>query len=126
MICCVIWDFNGTLLDDVQAGIDSVNTLLVEREIPTVESVEKYREVFRFPIIDYYRALGFDFDAEPYEIIAHEWVENYRRLGAVLGFTPEDVVNARQTHSDIVRVVTKSDANGLNHADYAFPVLRPH
>ena len=29
-------------------------------------------------------------------------VENYRRLGAVLGFTPEDVVNARQTHSDIV------------------------
>ena len=29
-------------------------------------------------------------------------VENYRRLGAVLGFTPEDVVNALQTHSDIV------------------------
>ena len=29
-------------------------------------------------------------------------VENYRRIGAVLGFTPEDVVNARQIHSDIV------------------------
>ena len=29
-------------------------------------------------------------------------VENFRRIGAVLGFTPEDVVNARQTHSDIV------------------------
>ena len=29
-------------------------------------------------------------------------VENYRRIGRLLGFTPEDVVNARQTHSDIV------------------------
>ena len=29
-------------------------------------------------------------------------VENYRRIGAVLGFTPQDVVMARQTHSDIV------------------------
>ncbi len=28
--------------------------------------------------------------------------ENYGRIGAVLGFVPEDVVMARQTHSDIV------------------------
>lgn len=28
--------------------------------------------------------------------------ENYRRIGAVLGVTPADIVNARQTHSDIV------------------------
>ena len=29
-------------------------------------------------------------------------VENFRRIGEVLGFTPNDVVNARQIHSDIV------------------------
>ena len=29
-------------------------------------------------------------------------VENFRRVGEILGFTPEDVVNARQIHSDIV------------------------
>ena len=29
-------------------------------------------------------------------------VENFRIIGDVLGFTPEDAVNARQTHSDIV------------------------
>lgn len=34
-------------------------------------------------------------------------VENYRRVGAVLGFTPEDVVMARQTHSDIVLQVDR-------------------
>ena len=36
-------------------------------------------------------------------------VENYRRIGAVLGFAPEDVVIARQTHSDIVRQVSAAD-----------------
>lgn len=35
-------------------------------------------------------------------------IENYRILGAVLGFVPEDVVIARQTHSDIVRRVDRS------------------
>ncbi len=36
-------------------------------------------------------------------------LENYRILGAALGFTPEDVVIARQTHSDIVRRVGYAD-----------------
>lgn len=36
-------------------------------------------------------------------------VENYRRVGQVLGFAPEDVVIARQTHSDIVRRVGRTD-----------------
>ena len=36
-------------------------------------------------------------------------VENFRRVGAVLGFSPEDVVRAKQTHSDIVRLVTRQD-----------------
>ena len=36
-------------------------------------------------------------------------IENYRILGDVLGFSPEDVVIARQTHSDIVRKVGIAD-----------------
>lgn len=40
-------------------------------------------------------------------------VENYRRVGAVLGFTPEDVVNARQTHSDIVVRVGRENRGKL-------------
>ena len=40
-------------------------------------------------------------------------VENYRRIGAVLGFTPEDVVNARQTHSDIVVKVGRANRGNL-------------
>ena len=73
----IIWDFNGTLLDDVMTGIASVNKLLEDRGLPKIESVNAYRRVFRFPIIEYYRSLGFDFDKEPYEVIAPQWVELY-------------------------------------------------
>lgn len=75
----IIWDFNGTLLDDVSAGIRSINTLLNRRGMRPIASAEEYRELFRFPIIDYYRSLGFDFDKEPYERLAVEWVAEYRR-----------------------------------------------
>ena len=72
-----IWDFNGTIFDDIGASIESVNVLLRERGLPTLDSKEKYHEVFDFPIIDYYKKLGFDFDKEPYQIIAHIWVDLY-------------------------------------------------
>ncbi len=73
----IIWDFNGTLLDDVSTGIKSVNKLLAQRGLKTIPDVKYYRSVFRFPIIDYYRTLGFDFESEPYEELAPKWVALY-------------------------------------------------
>lgn len=36
-------------------------------------------------------------------------LENYRRLGALLGFREENLVLSRQVHSDIVHIVTEQD-----------------
>ena len=44
--------------------------------------------------------------------------ENYRILGNALGFEETDIVLTRQTHSDIVRVVTKADHLSLDHYEY--------
>ncbi len=71
----ILWDFNGTLLNDVETGIISANTLLKRRGMPLIESVERYHSVFTFPITDYYINLGFDFTKEPYSEIAIEWVK---------------------------------------------------
>ena len=73
----VIWDFNGTILDDVQIGIDSLNTLLDRRNLPLVESKESYKSWFMFPIIEGYKKIGFDFDKESYDDVAAEWVKEY-------------------------------------------------
>ena len=74
-----IWDFNGTILDDVELGMNSVNSLLWKRGLPTIPNREAYRSRFDFPIIDYYKELGFDFSKEPYEVVAQEWVDRYMR-----------------------------------------------
>ena len=71
----VFWDFNGTVMDDVHHGIRCVNHMLAKRELPTIDSVEEYRKLFRFPVKEYYRDAGFDFDKEPYEELAVEWVD---------------------------------------------------
>lgn len=73
----VIWDWNGTLLDDVGWCVQVVNTLLTKRNLPALEDVDAYRRVFGFPVIDYYRRLGFDFEKEPFEILAAEYIELY-------------------------------------------------
>jgi len=73
----ILWDFNGTLLNDVEAGIKSVNTLLMRRRIQTIPDVATYHRVFGFPIIDYYKRIGFDFSKESYDDVAVEWVAEY-------------------------------------------------
>ena len=45
-------------------------------------------------------------------------IRNYEILGNALGFTLTDLVLTRQTHSDIVRKVTRNDCNGCFHRDY--------
>ena len=76
----VIWDFNGTILDDVALGIASANELLLRHGLAPIRDVDHYHSVFGFPIIDYYRRLGFDFSKIDYTVLANEWVEIYNRL----------------------------------------------
>ena len=48
----IIWDWNGTLLNDVKLCADIMNNLLKTRSLPTI-TLEKYREIFTFPVKDY-------------------------------------------------------------------------
>ena len=90
----IFWDFNGTILDDVQTGIDCVNILLKKRGLKTIPDKEFYKEVFGFPIIDYYARLGFDFEKESYHEVAVEWVELYMENVKRAGMNPgvKDVI----------------------------------
>ncbi len=74
----IIWDFNGTLLNDMQVCIDCMNILLEDRGLNTMD-LEKYRDIFTFPVRDYYQALGFNFELEPFEVPAHQFIDLYRR-----------------------------------------------
>lgn len=75
----IIWDWNGTLLNDIQASIDSINPLLEARGLHAI-GLEHYRNIFGFPVIDYYSRLGFDFSKEDFSIPAMQFMDNYRSL----------------------------------------------
>ncbi len=79
----VIWDFNGTILSDMQAGIDSINAMLSARDLPVIKSLAEYRAVFDFPVEAYYRRLGFDFEKEDFKtVLAPLWVSLYLQNSA--------------------------------------------
>lgn len=100
-----IWDFNGTIFDDVGASIDAVNTLLSERKLPVIDGKEKYREVFDFPIVEYYRRIGFDFEKEPYEEAARIWVELYLENSKKSGL-----------FSDVIQTLDFLDSRGIKQS----------
>ncbi len=72
----IIWDWNGTLLNDVQFSMDLINRLLNARGLKTLR-VEEYREIFTIPVKNYYSELGFDFSKEPFEKVGREWMDGY-------------------------------------------------
>jgi len=72
----VIWDWNGTLLDDRWLCIDVVNGMLRRRGL-TPLTEERYLEIFRFPVVDYYELAGFDFKTEPFADLAVEYLAEY-------------------------------------------------
>lgn len=72
----IIWDWNGTLLNDNWLSIKAINILLKKYDIPMINQ-EKYLEIFTFPVIEYYKKLGFDFNQTPFSIIGTEFIKEY-------------------------------------------------
>jgi phosphoglycolate phosphatase len=86
----IIWDWNGTLLDDVHISLSSVNHLLADRDLEVL-TCERYLDIFTFPVQTYYEKLGFDFNEEPFEIIAQQFIEIYNEAVKDCGLHPEAV-----------------------------------
>ncbi len=72
----ILWDWNGTLLDDTQAGLDTFNLMLARRGKNPI-SLSYYRDHFAFPVKPFYAEIGFDLPYEDWDSIAREYHETY-------------------------------------------------
>jgi len=72
----IIWDWNGTLIDDVWLVVEIMNKMLKKRNMPGIDA-KKYREIFDFPVTKYYLKLGFDFSDESFEELTVEFISEY-------------------------------------------------
>ncbi|MFA7172740.1 MAG: HAD hydrolase-like protein [Kiritimatiellia bacterium] len=68
----IIWDWNGTLLDDTRACVNAINSMLGVRGLPRL-SVEQYRACFGFPVSDFYRKIGFVLEDEDWDAMARDF-----------------------------------------------------
>ncbi len=72
----IIWDWNGTLLNDIKLCVDIVSEMVRNhREEPL--SMEEYKAVFGFPISAYYQRIGIDFEKESFEELTRKFIGNY-------------------------------------------------
>lgn len=74
----IIFDFNGTILDDVDLCINILNYMLEKHGYQKVTK-ERYLEIFTFPIIKYYKLAGFDFNKHSFHDLSIEFINMYQQ-----------------------------------------------
>ncbi len=72
---CIIWDWNGTLIDDADIALYSVNDMLLRRDMAPIEK-DFYLKNCTTPIIDFYKKI-FDLNSIPFENLLNEFREGY-------------------------------------------------
>lgn len=99
----IVWDWNGTLLNDVQLSLEVINAMLLKHALPPV-TLEQYHTVFGFPVKDYYKKIGFDFNIHNWDALANEYIQQYLRK---LWQAP--------LHHDVIDVLTLSKKLGYKN-----------
>jgi phosphoglycolate phosphatase len=100
----VIWDWNGTLLDDLDLCVTAMNAMLDRRGLPLLDRA-RYHAVFDFPVRTYYERLGLDVAGSQFELLSAEFIAAYEagRLGTRL-------------QPDVAAVLTAVEAAGLTQS----------
>ncbi len=95
----VIWDWNGTLLNDVWLCVEVLNDLLARHQLPAINP-EAYREDFGFPVINFYERLGFQLQGDTFHHLSHSYITAYdsRREECTLHPQARDVIELLRDH----------------------------
>lgn len=74
----VIWDWNGTLLDDAWLCVEILNGLLREAGLAPL-TVDEYRADFSFPVLGFYERRGFDFRTHSFDEVSRRYISAYNQ-----------------------------------------------
>jgi len=110
----IIWDWNGTLLNDAAYCVACMNILLSERKMPAL-SKERYQDIFSFPVEDYYAKLGFDFMKESFDEVGHAFMDLYFKDLQSCQLFPdvEDVLKALKNDGKEQFILSAMEQNAL-------------
>jgi phosphoglycolate phosphatase len=126
VIDAVVWDWNGTLLNDVVENHRIVNDLLTRRGKAPI-SLVTYKKHFRMPIKDFYRDIGFNFERETFESVAKDYNELYQSQFANFRLTDGvmDAITALNARGKRQYILSASHQKDLERQVGSFN-LRPY
>ena len=83
----IIWDWNGTLFNDVELCANVMNLLLTQESLQNI-SIKKYKEIFTFPVIEYYKIAGHTFERNSFEVLGKQFMDEYETRKNNCGLFP--------------------------------------
>ena len=104
MVRHVIWDWNGTLIDDVGLCVKILNEELRNYQIEAI-SINEYRQKFFFPVASFYKQLGLPYSGCKYDALALRYISEYRKR-----FT------GCQLHDGAVRTIERLNSQGISQS----------
>ncbi|MBP3657212.1 MAG: HAD family hydrolase [Clostridia bacterium] len=122
----IIWDFNGTLLNDTQLSVDVDNYVFDRLGLPRI-TIDDYRRHMTMPVRGFYPALGVDYSVHPYETISRLWLDAFNAQVVDAGLIPgiTDVL-ARLTQAGYTHSVLSATYQPSLDAQCAALGLTPH
>jgi len=100
----IIWDWNGTLFNDVELCCNIMSGMLRRRNLPGL-TVEQYRNIFTFPVKKYYKVAGLDVSGGNWEILSHEFMNEY-----------EERKNECGLFDDVIEILEKINSLGIKQS----------
>ncbi len=74
----ILFDFNGTIVNDVDLCLTILNDMLTLRKHNVVD-LKQYLEIFDFPVIEYYKKSGFIFPKDNFDELAKYFITRYKK-----------------------------------------------
>lgn len=109
----VVWDWNGTLLNDIDACVAAINVMLRRRRLPVLNR-RTYRQIFGFPVKQCYYKLGFDFSRESWDAVAKEYHDIYAGTSKKSSLRPRTLrVLDRLRNSGVIMTVLSASKTSI-------------
>ncbi len=97
----ILWDWNGTILNDTPVAFEATNILLERYNYPTI-TLEFYRDNMDTPIVNFYSKI-FNLNKHDMQMLDDEWGVLYHQLSDKI-----------ELHTDVEEMLSTFSENNLN------------
>lgn len=109
----LIWDWNGTLLNDVEVNRKVINEMLLKRGLKQLD-VATYKKTFCFPVKNFHTRIGIDLEKESIQTISEEYMELYKKYETEIELQEDasfilDEIHARGIDQYILSAASQKD-----------------